>query len=88
MNGYRWNFDEPKYISFLIKDKKLLGKCNEILGKVRKTIKKNLIMSQLLSEEYKYIVKEKELTKYINEDLEISPDEKNTIEESSFEKKI
>lgn len=45
-------------------------------------------MSQLLSEEYKYIVKEKELTKYINEDLEISPDEKNTIEESSFEKKI
>ena len=45
-------------------------------------------MSQLLSEEYKYIVKEKELTKYINEDLEISPDEKNTIEESNFEKKI
>ena len=45
MSGYRWNFDEAKYISFLIKDKKLLGKCNDILGKVRKTIKKNLIMS-------------------------------------------
>ena len=30
MSAYRKDFDETKYISFLIKDNELLEKCNEI----------------------------------------------------------
>ena len=30
MNAYRRDFDQPKCMSFLIKDEKLLGKYNEI----------------------------------------------------------
>ena len=40
MSAYRRNFDETKYISFLIKDSELLGKYNDILDKVRYIIKK------------------------------------------------
>ena len=40
MSGYRRDFDETKYMSFLIKDNKLLEKYNEIWDKVSKVIKK------------------------------------------------
>ena len=39
-SGYRRDFDEIKYMSFLIKDNKLLEKYNEIWDKVSKVIKK------------------------------------------------
>ena len=34
MSPYRRNFDEPKYMTFLIKYEKLLEKYNEICDKV------------------------------------------------------
>ena len=40
MSSYRSDFDETKYISFLIKDNKLLEKYHEIWDKVSKVIKK------------------------------------------------
>ena len=40
MSGYRKDFDETKYISFLIKDDELLEKYNEILEKVKNSLKK------------------------------------------------
>ena len=40
MSAYRRDFDETKYISFFIKDNKLLEKYNEIYDKVSKIIKK------------------------------------------------
>ena len=40
MNAYRRDFDETKYISFLIKDDELLEKQNEIQEKVKNSIKK------------------------------------------------
>ena len=40
--SYRTDPDETKYISFLIKDDKLLKKYNEIWEKVKNSIKKNL----------------------------------------------
>ena len=43
---------------------------------------------QVFSEEYKCIVKEKQVTKYINEDLEISSNEENSDEDSIFKKTI
>ena len=42
MNACRKDFDEKKYMSFLIKDKELLEKYNENWGKVSKFIKKYL----------------------------------------------
>ena len=45
MSGYRGDFDETKYISFLIKDDELLEKFNEIWEKGKDSIKKNLIVS-------------------------------------------
>ena len=45
MRAYRRDFDETKYITFLIKDDELLEKYNEIWEKVSKTITKNLIVS-------------------------------------------
>ena len=40
MSAYRRDFDEIKYISFLIKDDELLKKYNEIWAKVKNSIKK------------------------------------------------
>ena len=39
MSAYRRNFDETKYISFLIKDDKLLEKYNEIRERVKNSTK-------------------------------------------------
>ena len=44
MSGYRRDFDETKYISFLIQDDELLEKYNEICEKLEKASKKNLIV--------------------------------------------
>ena len=40
MSAYRRDFDEIKYMSFLMKDDELLEKYNEIWGKVKNSIKK------------------------------------------------
>ena len=40
MSAYRRDFDETKYMSFLIKDGALLEKYNEIWEKVKNSIKK------------------------------------------------
>ena len=40
MSAYIRDFDETKYISFLIKDNELLEKFNEICEKVKSSIKK------------------------------------------------
>ena len=42
MIGYRRDFDETKYISYLIKHKELLEKYNKIWKKVKNSIKKEL----------------------------------------------
>ena len=42
MSAYRKNFDETKYISFSIKDNKLLEKYNEVWEKVKNSLKKEL----------------------------------------------
>ena len=43
---YKRDFDETKYISFLIKDDEILEKNNEIWKKVKNSIRKNLIVNQ------------------------------------------
>ena len=45
MSAYWGDFDEIKYMSFLIKYDESLDKCNEIWDKVSKVIKKVLIVS-------------------------------------------
>ena len=42
MTGYRRDFDETKYISFLIKHKKLLEKYNKIWKNVKNSFKKEI----------------------------------------------
>ena len=39
MSAYRKNFDETKYISFLVKDDELLEKYNEVWEKVKNSLK-------------------------------------------------
>ena len=46
MTAYRKDFDETKYISFLIKDDEFLEKYNEIWEKVQNILKKKLIVNQ------------------------------------------
>ena len=46
MIGYRRDFDETKYISFLIKHKELLEKYNTIWKKLKIASKKNLVVNQ------------------------------------------
>ena len=46
MTPYRKDFDETKYISFLIKDDEFLEKYNEIWEKVKNSLKKKLIVNQ------------------------------------------
>ena len=48
MSTYRKDFDETKYISFLIKDDQLLEKYNEICGKLKIRSKKNLAVNQYI----------------------------------------
>ena len=40
MSAYRSDFEETKYLSFLIKNDELLQKCDEICEKVKNSIKK------------------------------------------------
>ena len=46
MSTYRREFDETKYMSCLIKDDKLIEKCNETWENVKNVPRKNLIVNQ------------------------------------------
>ena len=46
MTAHRKDFDETKFILFLIKDHKLLEKSNEIWEKLKDSLKTNLIVNQ------------------------------------------
>ena len=52
MSAYRRNFDETKYISFLIKDDELLEKHNEIWKKVKNSIRKEFDNELVYNEKY------------------------------------
>ena len=52
MNAYRRDFDENKYMFFLIKDKELLEKYNENWGKVSKFTKKGFDSEPAYKEKY------------------------------------
>ena len=52
MSAYRRNFDETKYISFLIKDDELLEKHNEIWKKVKNSIKKEFDNELVYNKKY------------------------------------
>ena len=52
MRACRRDFDETKYMSFLIKDNELLGKYNEIWKKVSKSIKTELVSEPIYNEKY------------------------------------
>ena len=58
LSAYRKDFDRTKYVSFLIKDDKLLEKYNAIWEKVIGKTGKNYC-PQMFLEECKYVVKEK-----------------------------
>ena len=46
MSTYRRDFDETKYVSFLIKGDESLEKYNEILKRLKTVSKKSLIVNQ------------------------------------------
>ena len=52
MSAYRKDFDETKYVSFLIKDDKLLEKYNEMWGKVKNSIKKEFDSEPVYNEKH------------------------------------
>ena len=52
MCSYKRDFDETKYISFLIKYNELLEKYNEILEKVKNSIKKEFDSEPVYNEKY------------------------------------
>ena len=52
MSAYRKDFDETKYISFLIKDDELLEKYNEIWEKVKNILKKDFDSEPVYNEKY------------------------------------
>ena len=52
MNAYRKNFDETKYMSFLIKDDELLKKYNKFWKKVKNTINKEFDNDPVYNEKY------------------------------------
>ena len=52
MNASRRDFDETKYISFLIKGDELLEKYNEIWEKVKNSIKKEFDSQPAYNEKY------------------------------------
>ena len=52
MTAYRKDFDEVKYVCFLIKDDKLLEKCNEIWDKVSCTIENEFDSNLVYNKKY------------------------------------
>ena len=52
MSAYRRDFDETKYMSFLIKDNKLLEKYNQISVKVGNSMKKEFDSEPVYNEKY------------------------------------
>ena len=52
MSAYSKDFDETKYMSFLIKDDELLEKYNEIWEKVKNIIKKEFDSEAVYNEKY------------------------------------
>ena len=52
MSAYRTDFDETKYMSFLIKDDELLKKYNKIWEKVKNGIKKSFDIKLVYNEKY------------------------------------
>ena len=52
ISAYRRDFDETKYICFLIKDDELLEKYNEIWEKVRNSMKKEFYSQTVYNEKY------------------------------------
>ena len=50
MSGYRKDFDETKFMSFLIKNEELLEKYNRIWNKFNNSIKKRLDSESLHNE--------------------------------------
>ena len=51
MSTYRRDFDETKYMSFLIKNDELLEKCNEIWERVKNSIKKEFDSETVYNED-------------------------------------
>ena len=52
MSAYRRDFDESKYMSFLIKDNEILEKYNEICEKVKNSIKKEFDSEPVHNQKY------------------------------------
>ena len=52
ISAYRKDFDETKYISFLVKDDELLEKYNEIWKKVKNSLKKEFDSEPVYNEKY------------------------------------
>ena len=52
ISAYRRDFDETKYMSFLIKDDEFLEKYNEIWGNVTNNIKKEFDSEPVYNEKY------------------------------------
>ena len=52
MSPYRKDFDETKYVSFLIKDDELLEKYNKIWEKVKNSLKKEFDSEPVFNEKY------------------------------------
>ena len=52
MSAYRRDFDETKYMSFLIKDDEFLERYNEIWEKVRNITKKEFDIEPIYNEKY------------------------------------
>ena len=48
ISAYRKDFDETKYMSFLIKDDELLERYNEIQEKLKISSKQNLTVNQYI----------------------------------------
>ena len=52
VSAYRTDLDETRYTYFLIKDNELLEKYNEILKKVKNSIKKEFVSEPVFNEKY------------------------------------
>ena len=52
MSAYRRDFDEPNYMSFLIKNDEVLEKYNEIREKVSNSFKKEFNCEPVYNEKY------------------------------------
>ena len=55
MSAYRKDFDGSKYMSFLVKDKELLEKYNEIWNKISNVIKKGFHSESVYNQKNKII---------------------------------